>query len=179
MQGPSISSKILFAILVLLIIVGSAVYFRKDKPSTLTKVGQIAPDFEVTTIDGDKLRLSDLRGKVVLTAFFATWCPPCQAELPLLEKTLWTEFKDAGLLMIAIAREQTAADVRPFQAERNLTFIFATDPNRKAFAKYATEGIPRTYLIAPDGTIAYQSAGYDEEEIPKIKQIINQLLNKP
>jgi peroxiredoxin len=143
----------------------------------LTEVDQVAPDFEVTTLDGAKVRLSDLRGKVILAGFFATWCPPCQKELPLLEKTVWSEFKGDGLVVLAVAREQTEAEVRPFQAKYGLTFTIATDPNRIAYAKYAAKGIPRVYLIAPDGTIAYQLAGYHEEEIPKIRETVKQLLN--
>ncbi len=176
---------VLFAILVF--VVGGVVSFKlfspglehspESDPDALTEVGQLAPDFVVTTLDGAKVRLSDLRGKVILAGFFATWCPPCRKELPLLEKTLWSEFKDDGLVMLAIAREQTEAEVRRFQAEYSLTFTIATDPNRIAYAKYAAKGIPRVYLIAPDGTIAYQLAGYHEEEIPKIRETVSRLLN--
>jgi peroxiredoxin len=176
---------VLFAVLVF--VVGGVVCFKlfspglehspESDPDALTEVGQVAPDFEVTTLDGTKVQLSDLRGKVILAGFFATWCPPCKKELPLLQKTLWSEFKDDGFVMLAVAREQTEAEVRPFQAEYGLTFTIATDPNRVAYAKYATKGIPRVYLIAPDGTIAYQLAGYHEEEVPKIRETIRQLLN--
>ncbi|MHC4742836.1 MAG: redoxin domain-containing protein, partial [Planctomycetota bacterium] len=81
----SIGLKILVALLVVLTIVGFAVYLPKDEPAlpfgeddpdALTSVGQLAPDFETTTIEGRKIRLSELRGKVVFVAFFATWCPP-------------------------------------------------------------------------------------------------------
>ena len=176
---------VLFAILVF--VFGGVVYYKLFSPGlghspesnsdALTEVDQVAPDFEVTTLDGAKVRLSDLRGKVILAGFFATWCPPCQKELPLLEKTVWSEFKGDGLVVLAVAREQTEAEVRPFQAKYGLTFTIATDPNRIAYAKYAAKGIPRVYLIAPDGTIAYQLAGYHEEEIPKIRETVKQLLN--
>jgi peroxiredoxin len=156
----------------------SAVYFPKGDPSTLTKVGQIAPDFEVTKLDETKFRLSDFRGKVIVASFFATWCPPCQRTLPLLNKTVWREIKDERFVMLAIAREQTEAEVRPFQQEHGLTFSFATDPNRTAFAKYATKGIPRLYVITPGGRIAYQFQGYDEDEIPKIKDTVKKLLKR-
>lgn len=177
--------KIFVIVLVALTIVGFAVYVRKNSPAppfkgddmgTLTEIGQLALDFETTMLDGEKVRLSDLRGKVVLTVFFATWCPPCQRELPMLEKQLQAEFKSDKFLILAIAREQTEADVLPFKNEHNLTFTLATDPNRIAFAKYATQGIPRTYLIAPDGEIAYQGLGYNEEDIPEIEKIVARLL---
>ena len=129
MQPSGTPMKIIIALLILLFVVAFAVYWPKNSPDTLTEVGQLAPDFETTALDGDKVRLSDLRGKVVLTAFFATWCPPCQRELPMLEKELQAEFKSDKFLILAIAREQSEADVLPFKNEHNLTFTLATDPN--------------------------------------------------
>jgi peroxiredoxin len=188
-RSSATSGRALLTILlaVLVLVVGGVVYYKlfspspehspESDPDALTEVGQVAPDFEVTTLDDAKIRLSDLRGKAILVGFFATWCPPCQKELPVLEKTIWSEFKNDGLVMLAVAREQTESEVRPFQTENSLTFTIATDPNRVAYSKYAAKGIPRVYLIAPDGTIAYQLAGYQEEEIPKIRETVRRLLN--
>ena len=149
-----------------------------ESADTLTKVGQVAPDFEVTTLDGARLSLSRLRGKVVLLSFFATWCPPCQKELPILEKSVWSELKSDKFLMLAVAREQTESEVRTFQQQQGFTFEMATDPNRQAYAKYAAKGIPRVYLIAPDGTIAFQSLDYEQGDIARIKGVITKQLKK-
>jgi len=189
-RSSATSGRALLTILlaVLVLVVGGVVYYKlsspgsehspESDPDALTEVGQVAPDFEVTTLDGVKIRLSDLRGKVILVGFFATWCPPCQKELPLLEKTIWSEFKNDGLVMLAVAREQNESEVQPFRAKYGLTFSVATDPNRIVYAKYAGKGIPRVYLITPDGTIAYQLAGYHEEEVPKIREAVRRLLSK-
>ena len=80
--------------------------------------------------------------------------------------------------MLAVAREQTEAEVQPFQSQHNLTFAIATDRDRVTYAEYATKGIPRVYLIASDGTIVYQLAGYHEEEIPRIRETIRRLLSE-
>jgi peroxiredoxin len=145
--------------------------------ATLTAVGQIAPDFTVTTLDGDLIRLSDMRGRIVLLNFFATWCPPCREEMPHLQK-LWEEQGRSGkIVMLSVAREETPVEVVPFREERGLTFPMACDPKREIYALYATGFIPRTYVILGDGTIAYQTQGFDEQEFAEMEALLVEAAN--
>src|SRR5215475_11182716 len=73
--------------------------------ATFTQVGQPMPSFNVTTLDGTAVNIKDLRGKILLISFWATWCGPCQYEMPRLEKEIWQKFKSDDFVMVAIARE--------------------------------------------------------------------------
>lgn len=138
----------------------------------LTTVGQIAPEFEVSTLDGKPLHLSDLRGRVVVLNFFATWCGPCRAELPQLQK-LWEAHRDnPEFAMLIVGREETADTVRAFQTENGFTFPMAPDADRTVFSKFARETIPRTVLIDRDGRLIYQVVGNSELALAKIERLV-------
>jgi peroxiredoxin len=132
--------------------------------TTLTKVGDLAPAFAGTAITGESLALNQLKGKVVVLSLFATWCGPCNTELPQVEKELWQAFRGRGLVVLAIAREEGADKLRPFAAKLGLTFPLLPDQGRKIFNLFATNYIPRLYVIGTDGRIKFQSVGFDEGE---------------
>ena len=140
--------------------------------TTLTKVGQSAPDFTVATLDGGEFSLSDQRGRVVLVNWFATWCPPCIEEMPHLQKEVWEEFRGSDFAMVSIAREESVQIVKPFVTEHAVTWPFAVDPAREAYAKYAAAYIPRNQVIDRAGTIIFQSQGFEKEEFAEMVEVI-------
>lgn len=146
--------------------------------STLTQVGQQAPTLECTTLDGQKVSLSDLRGKVVLVNFFATWCGPCVAEMPELQQKVWERFKDRKFVMVAIGREHENKELVAFRKQHGLTFPMAGDPKRAIYAKYARAYIPRNYVIDATGKIAFQSVGYEAAALTKMVAVIQKELEK-
>ena len=106
-------------------------------------------------MDGANLRLSELRGKVVVVNFWATWCPPCRKEMPDLE-TLYQQFKDQGLVILAISDED-AGKVRPFIAKEKVTYPILLDPGRKVNELFQIEGIPKTFVYDRSGKLVAQS----------------------
>jgi peroxiredoxin len=132
--------------------------------TTLTKVGDRAPVFTATAITGETWGGEQLQGRIVVLSLFATWCPPCNAELPHVEKELWQAFRARGLVVLALAREEGADKLRPFAAKLGLTFPLLPDPDRKIFRQFATNYIPRMYVIGADGRIRFQSVGFEEDE---------------
>jgi peroxiredoxin len=132
--------------------------------STLTKAGDLAPAFAGTALTGESVSLDQLKGRVIVLSLFATWCGPCNVELPRVERELWQPFRGRGLAVLAIAREEGAEKLRPFAAKLGLTFPLLPDPDRKIFSRFATGYIPRLYIIGADGRIKFQSVGFDEHE---------------
>jgi len=119
------------------------------------QAGQVAPDFEARTLDGQPLKLSELRGKVVLLDFWATWCGPCVAELPALKK-LHDRYKDEGFTIVGVSFDRDAATARKFVAERQFPWpqIWAEKADNGPLANlYGVGGIPASFLIGADGNV--------------------------
>ena len=147
--------------------------------ATLTTVGQLAPDFSLPTVTGQKFTLSEQRGKIVLINWFATWCPPCQAEMPHLQKQVWDVFgRREGFAMVSVAREEEADVVLPFIRQRDLTWNFALDAYRKAFGQYAEAFIPRNTVVDRQGRIIWQSEGFEEPEFDEMVRVIAAALDQ-
>ena len=112
-------------------------------------------DFTLTDLQGHSWHLADLRGKVVLVNFWATWCPPCRKEMPDLE-ALYDKFKDQGFVVLAISDEDSAK-VTPFIAERKIGYPILLDPGRKVNDAFIVEGIPKSFVYDRDGKLVAQS----------------------
>jgi peroxiredoxin len=162
-----------FAIAVL-----SVPFLKPEEYVSHTKVGQDVPAFAITTLEGREFSTAGSKGKVVLLNFWATWCAPCQIEMPMLEKEIWKKYQGPDFEMIAIAREQTDKEITEFRAKHEYSFPMAPDPKRAVYGKFANAGIPRTYVINRDGKILFQSAGYTPEDFQKMKSILEKELKK-
>jgi peroxiredoxin len=112
-------------------------------------------DFALTELGGKTWTLKEQRGKVVVLNFWATWCPPCRKEMPDLE-TLYQQFKDQGLVILAISDED-AGKVRPFIAQQKVTYPILLDPGRKVNELFQIEGIPKTFVYDRTGKLVAQS----------------------
>ncbi len=116
--------------------------------------GFLAPDFELKTTEGDVVKLSDLRGQAVLVNLWATWCPPCRAEMQSIEK-MYQEYKDQGFTVLAVdmTRQDDPAAIGPFAQKLGLTFPILLDENGAVQHDYQLQSLPSSYFIRRDGTI--------------------------
>ena len=112
-------------------------------------------DFTLADLQGKAWHFQDLRGKVVLVNFWATWCPPCRKEMPDLD-TLFNKFRDQGFVVLAISDEE-AAKVAPFIGERKISYPILLDPGRKVNELFQVEGIPKSFVYDRGGKLVAQS----------------------
>ncbi|MBQ6373526.1 MAG: TlpA family protein disulfide reductase [Clostridia bacterium] len=116
------------------------------------KLGEEAPDFEVTTLEGTKLRLSELRGKVVYLNIWATWCPPCVAEIPSIQKLAETHSEE--LVVIGVSCDTDPKTVRQFVEAYGIDYPVAMDERMVIGGQlYPTAYIPESVFISPEGTV--------------------------
>jgi len=112
-------------------------------------------DFTLTDLQGTTWTLKQLKGKVVLVNFWATWCPPCRQEMPDLD-ALYKRFKDQGFVILAISDEKEAA-VKPFLAQHNVSYPIMLDPDRKVHQLFEVEGIPKSFVYNREGKLVTES----------------------
>jgi len=111
-----------------------------------------APDFTITTMEGAQMRLSDLKGRVVVVNFWASWCGPCRDEAPVLE-ALWQSYKDKGVILVGIAYTDTEREAKAFIEEFSQTYPNALDIGTKISEDYHIQGVPETFVINKQGEI--------------------------
>ncbi len=138
-----------------------------------------APDFTTKDIHGKTVSLHSLKGKVVLLNLWATWCPPCQREMPSLE-TLYKKMKGKKFAILAVATptppRETKEKIISFIKEHKYTFPVMIDETRSIYGMYGSGSIPTTWIIAPDGTIVGRLVGAREWDTDGIIAIFNSLL---
>lgn len=152
--------------------------FAQDQ-FTLAKEGQPAPDFTYEPGNGQTQKLSGLKGKVVWITFFATWCGPCRKELPHLQKDVYEKFGNrTDFELLVIGREHSWEEINKFKKEQNFNLPFYPDPKREIFSKYATQNIPRNFIIDKTGKIVVSSVGFNDVEFQKYIEKTTELLRK-
>jgi peroxiredoxin len=137
------------------------IFASADKSNTTTngeipapQQGFLAPDFELQTTGGETIRLSDLRGQAVLVNLWATWCPPCRAEMQTIEK-IYNEYKAQGFIVLAVnmTYQDEASNILPFITEQGLTFPILLEPNGAMAKDYQLRSLPSSFFINRDGII--------------------------
>jgi len=120
--------------------------------------GEMAPNFELEKMDGEKVKLSDFRGEKVMLNFWATWCPPCRAEVPDMQKL--HENKDVTILAVNLLGQESGIDpVEEFLEDYGVTFNVLLDEDLVVAEKYGIQPVPTTYMIDTEGVIQNMAFG--------------------
>ena len=135
-----------------------------DKSLEIADTGQEAPDMPIPGIEGGVVRFDSFKGKVIVLNFWATWCPPCRKEMPLLEST-YKRYKDKGLVILGINYNEDRERVLKFTQEMGVTFPIILDKELNLTRKYGVLALPATFFIDKKGIIRAQYKGEIVEEI--------------
>lgn len=140
----------------------------------LVKIGDKAPDFTINEAGGKTYRLSDLKGKVVMLQFTASWCSVCRTEMPFIEKDIWNEKKAAGLVVLGIDRDEPLDKVVKFKKDIKISYPLVLDPGADIFGLFAQKeaGVTRNVIIDRSGKIIFLTRLYKTEEFENMKKII-------
>lgn len=150
---------------------------RKIADTTIAGEGSMAPDFTVEMVSGEKITLTDLRGKVVLLNFWATWCPPCREELKHVQAEIIDRFKGEEFVFIPVSRGEDKSTVEEFRKSTGYGFPMGLDPEQNIYRLYASNYIPRNFLIDGEGKIVLASVGYDTDEFAELIKTIEKTIN--
>lgn len=135
-----------------------------------------APDFSITSFDGETLTLSELRGQVVVLNFWASWCPPCREEAPYLEET-WRKYQDKGVVFIGVDYVDVEPEALAYIEEFNITYFNGPDLRTTISQAYNIQGVPETFFVKKNGEIGYVHVG--PLIPPDLEWEIDKLLSEP
>jgi cytochrome c biogenesis protein CcmG/thiol:disulfide interchange protein DsbE len=164
-------NKMLTAILVMLIVLSfTATACQSEAP----EIGKPAPDFQLNTLDGQTVTLSELRGIPVLVNFWTTWCDPCRSEMPYLQQ-VYEEWQEKGLVLLAINIGESPSQVAMFMQSQGLSLPVLLDSEENIAVMYNVRAIPTTFFIDEDGIIQHITTGAFRSK-EAIESILSQLM---
>jgi len=149
---------------------GRGLTLLDDKPAV--------PDFELKDVDGNSYRFSDLKGKVVIVNFWATWCPPCRAEMPSMQRA-WEQLREEGIMMLAIDVGEDEDAIFEFTASYPVEFPILLDTESSVSEAWDVKGLPTTFVIDQWGRKIYRAVGGREWDAPELLNKIRKLKEVP
>jgi cytochrome c biogenesis protein CcmG/thiol:disulfide interchange protein DsbE len=165
--------------LVLALLATVAVQMRRNGPLAAGPVGagQSAPDFDLATFDGPALKLSDLRGQVVVVNFWASWCKPCEEEAAALEST-WRYYQAQGLpvMFLGVDYVDTETEALAYLERFDITYPNGPDLQTRISQDYRIRGVPETFFVDQTGTLVLVKVGPTDEA--ELRQVIDPLLDR-
>lgn len=160
-----IRNRLIFRSVILAVLISAVVFAlvsNAQKDNTIYKVGDEAPDFHLQQVNENNeitdLQLSNLKGKGVMLNFWGTFCPPCEAEMPYMEK-LYPEYKKKGIEIVAVSLDGTELVVDKFIDKHDLTFPIPHDKKGQVSDLYKVGPLPSTFFISPEGKIVEKVEG--------------------
>jgi peroxiredoxin len=145
----------------------------------IVKIGQQVPDFSLATTDGKIVKMADLKGKVVMLQFTASWCSVCRKEMPHIEADIWKKYKtNNNFALYGIDLDEPVEKVQEFAKQIPVTYPLALDPKGEIFYRFAEKGagVTRNVIVDKTGKIVFMTRLYKEEEFSEMKKVIADLL---
>ena len=162
----------------LLLVLAIAFSQTPDERGYIVYVGDDSTNFVLDFPNGTQTSLADLNGQVTMLQFTASWCHVCREEMPHIEKEIWKVYKNIGLNVIGIDRDEPADVITKFAKEVQVTYPLALDPGADIFALFAdrSSGVTRNIVLGPDGKIVFLTRLFDVQEFDEMKRVIHSLL---
>ncbi|SHJ91612.1 Peroxiredoxin [Tangfeifania diversioriginum] len=145
----------------------------------IVKIGQQMPNIEMTLTDGTKITTADLKGKVVMLQFTASWCGVCRKEMPHIEKEIWQKHKNNDdFVLIGVDLDEPLEKVKKFASDMKISYPLALDPGGEIFYTFAAQGagVTRNVIIDRSGKIVYMTRLFKKEEFNEMVEVIKILL---
>lgn len=146
-------------------------------PTARAGVPASAPDFALPAMDGSELRLSDLRGQVVMINFWATWCGPCRQEMPLLQQ-LQVKYEPLGFTLVGINVEPESAGARTWLEKVPVTFPILFDRQNQVAERFGVQGMPSSVFVDRSGKVRYVHRGYQPGDESKYADMVRSLVKE-
>ncbi|MEZ4600436.1 MAG: TlpA disulfide reductase family protein [Syntrophotaleaceae bacterium] len=168
----TLAAAVALAALVALVLIG--LLMQRGREDDIA-VGEQAPGFELTSIDGGQVELADFRGKFVLLAFWTSWCPACREEMPALQG-LYRDFADSDLALLAINLGEPQSIVSGYVEKHGLGFPVLLDSDGSVQRLYGAYQIPLFFLIDPEGRIVVRHLGPRDWSSPEVRRELSELI---
>ena len=168
-------SGFFIAVIIIVVLLGFIGWVFINDQSNSVEEG-LAPDFKITSFEGETLTLSDLRGQVVVINFWASWCIPCRDETPYLER-IWRIYQDKDVIFIGVDIQDTIKEALGFIDEYDVTYFTGPDFGSEIAKAFNLRGLPQTFFIAKNGEINSVIVG--ELIPPELEEKLDELLTEP
>ncbi|MDA1075784.1 MAG: TlpA disulfide reductase family protein [Proteobacteria bacterium] len=146
-------------------------------PAGAVDLQQDAPDFTLKRLDGENLRLDEMKGQVVLINFWASWCGPCRQEMPILDR-LHERYKDAGFAVLGVNVEGETGPAQDIVDKTKVTFPVLIDTDQNVSERYDLQAMPSTVVVDRDGVVRYIHRGYKPGDEAKYIDVVKQLIRE-
>ncbi len=153
---------------------------QADSVGFYVRVGDPSPEFALIFPNGDSTSFAELKGKVIMLQFTASWCSVCRQEIPHIEKKIWQDLKSDDLVVIGVDMDEPAEKVIKFAEDMKITYPLALDPGAEIFGLFAHKqsGVTRNVIIDKKGKIAHLTRLFNMEEFNRMVEKIKVLLNE-